>query len=455
MRKVKKHIGLIIILIILIAFPTSLSNQTKINMRVIVTGIAVDKSGDEFEVTAQIVKPSVGSKTAGGGASIDYISDKGKTLSGAVSKMAFKAGKASAFSHTNFVILGKDMLQEDVTESLDYFIRDKIIKNSALILFSEEKASDEMKKTKNTDQSVGMGLQKVFLFKEHESDGLMTTTMEFLNQNRGLSKTATVSVLSLKTNEESMQESGGSSGGSSSGSSGGSSSSSSGGSSGGSGESSSGSESQSSGGESGSGSGSGSGGESQSSGSGGGSGGESQNQYFVAESPILMFVDGKFSGKLESHEEISGFMLTNKESQAMDIMVESSDEGRLKNAKIEVNVKNMRSKKKVTFEGDKPCMNIKVKIYNAEINEILCDEIVASLDEKEYETLKNDLKNEIKKRVTACFNKSKEAGADIFEAYEMAYRLHYKKTTSKYNSMEEFLNDLILNVDVDIRKLDY
>ena len=68
-------------------------------MRVVVTGIAVDKSGDEFEVMAQIIKPSVGSKTAGGGAQIDYVSDKGKTLSGAIAKMAFKAGKSSAFSH--------------------------------------------------------------------------------------------------------------------------------------------------------------------------------------------------------------------------------------------------------------------------------------------------------------------------------------------------------------------
>ena len=120
MRKIKKHIGLIIILIIVVAFPTSLSNQTKINMRVVVTGIAVDKSGDEFEVMAQIIKPSVGSKTAGGGAQIDYVSDKGKTLSGAIAKMAFKAGKASAFSHTNFIILGTSMLEEDVSESLDY-----------------------------------------------------------------------------------------------------------------------------------------------------------------------------------------------------------------------------------------------------------------------------------------------------------------------------------------------
>lgn len=451
MRKLKKHIGLILILVIVVAFPTSLSNQTKINMRVIVTGIAVDKSGEEFEVTAQIVKPSVGSKTAGGGASIDYISDKGETLSGAISKMAFKAGKASAFSHTNFIILGKDMLNEDVSESLDYFIRDKIIKNSALILFSEEKASDEMKKTKNTDLSVGMGLQKVFLFKEHESDGLMTTTMEFLNNNHSLSKTATASVLSLKTNEESMKESSSSSESSqsSSGSSGGSSSSE--GSSGGSSESQ-GSSSQSgeSGGESSS---SGSGGES-SSGSSSGSSGQSENQYFVAESPILMFVAGKYVGKLETHEEISGFMLTNKESQAMDIMIESSDKGRLKGSKVEVNIKNMRSKKRVKFDNEKPQLDIEVKVYNAEINEILCKDIVASLTEDEYAIMQNDLKEEIKKRVKSCFEKAKQSKADIFDAYEMAYRTHYKKT-KKYKTMEEFLDDLILNVEVDVRKLDY
>lgn len=440
MRKVKKHIGLIIILMIVIAFPTSLSNQIKINLRVIVTGIAVDKSGDEFEVTAQIMKPTAGSKTSGSNAEIDYVSDKGKTLAGAISKLSFKAGKASAFSHTNFVILGNDMLQEDVVVCLDYFIRDKIIKNSALVLFAEEKASDEIKKTKNTDLSVAMGLQKVFLFKEHESDGLMTTMMQFLNSNRSKSETALVSVLSLKSNEET---SGG--GGDSSGSSGKSSE--------GSG-SQSGGESQGTGGES-QGSESSSGGSSGSSGgSSGGSSSESQNQYFVADAPILMFTKGKYVGKLEGEDEVSGYMLTHKNAKAIDLMVESSDDGRLKDAKIEINIKNMGSTKGVHFENDKPVIDVKIKIYNAEINEILCEDIVALLTESEYKQMKKDLSEEIKGRVEKCFKKAKEAKADIFNAYEKAYRKHYKKT-QKYKSMEEFLKDVTLNVEVEVRKLDH
>ena len=416
MRKIKKHIGLILILIIVIAFPTSLSNQTKINMRVIVTGIAVDKEDKNFVVTAQIMKPSPGVKSSSESATIDYITDKGETLAGAISKLSFKAGKSSAFSHTNFVILGKDMLNEDVTESLDYFIRDKIIKNSALVLFAEEKAGDEIKKTKNTDHSVGIGLQKVFLFKEHESDGVMRTMMEFLNENQSLSKTSVVSMLSLKPNEESSDSS-----------------------------------------SSGSGESSGSSGEASGSGESSGSsssGGESQNQYFEEQSPLMMFVGGKYAGKFETEDEISGFMFTNKESKAIDVMVIATEKERLAGSKVEINIKNMGCSKKLTFEENTPVMNIKVKIYNAEINEILNPEIIALLTENEYKQMKIDLENEIKKRVIVCFEKAQSCGADIFEAYEKAYRFHNKKFNEFY-SREEFLKELKLNVDVEVRKLDY
>ncbi len=425
MRKIKKHIGLILILVIVIAFPTSLSNQIKINMRVIVTGIAVDKEDKNFVVTAQIMKPSPGVKSSSESATIDYITDKSETLAGAISKLSFKAGKTSAFSHTNFVILGKDMLNEDVTESLDYFIRDKIIKNSALVLFAKEKASDEIKKTKNTDHSVGIGLQKVFLFKEHESDGVMRTMMEFLNENQGISKTSVVSVLSLKSNEESSSGSSEGSGGSSSGSSSG-----------------------GSGGEGGSGESSGS------SSSSSGSGGESQNQYFEQQSPLMLFVGGRYAGKLETENEISGFMFTNKESKAIDVMVVATEKERLAGSKVEINIKNMGCSKKLTFEDGAPVINIKVKVYNAEINEILNPEIIALLTENEYKQMKIDLENEIKKRVSACFEKSKAQGADIFEAYEKAYRFNNKKF-NEFASREDFLGQLKLNVDVEVRKLDY
>lgn len=425
MKKIKKHIGAIILLIIALVFPTSLSNQTKLNMRIIVTGLAIDKVDDEFEVTAQIIKTAPGSKSGGAVAEIDFITDKAKLLSGAVSKLAYKAGKVSAFSHTNFIILGKSMLKEDLTESLDYFIRDKIIKNSALLLFSENSASDEIKKTKNTEFSVGIGLQKTYLFKEYESDGLMTTMIDFLNANRWYSKTAVASEVKLEENKTSSSEN--------------------------SQESSSGGESSSKGASAG---GSKTGGNEES-GNKGTSEESSGSQFFEAYSPIMCFKSGIFKGKLESEDEVTGFMLANKKTRAIDIDLTSETEGVLFGKNIEINIKNKINNYKLRFEENVPCIDVFVNINNSEINEILSSEVIGTLSEEEYEGLKKDISNNISKRIASSFTKAKSFGADIFNAYELAYKYHYKKLMQNYKSPEEFLEKLKLNVVVSVHKLDY
>lgn len=443
-NKLKKHIVLIILLAIALVFPTSLSYQARLNMRVIVTGLAIDKTGDEYMLTAQIVKTSPGNESPGQSAMIDFVTDKAKNLSEAVSKLAYKAGKVSAFSHTNFLVLGDSLLKEDVTKCLDYFIRDKVIKNSALVLFSGGSAEEEIKKTKDTELSVGIGLQKVFLFKENEGDGLMVTLIDFLNQNKMYSCTSFASELSLHTNDEAKQdgeqqksesnsESDGSSGGSQSGESSGS-------------------------GENASSSGSGSEG-SDSSGSGGGSSGgaskaESQ-QYFNPETPIVCFVGGKFVGKLKSEEDIDGFMLAKNLSQKTNVNVQDVKEGRLKGSPVEVAIKKKKVKSKINFENGKPTLELKIIITKAEIVEIMEEEIIAGLTDDEFNAVKKGLEKQISKEVCGCFKTAKNFGADVFNAYETAFKWKYKETTSNYKTTEDFLKDLEIKIKVEIKQLDY
>ena len=136
---IKRHVGLIIMIIIAVVFPVCLSNQAKLNMRIIVTGIAIDKCEDGYEATAQIVKTTSNTESPGVGAEVDYISDKAETISFALANLMYKSGKVAAFSHTNFIILGNSILEEDVTICLDIFMRDRLVKNSALILFSKQR----------------------------------------------------------------------------------------------------------------------------------------------------------------------------------------------------------------------------------------------------------------------------------------------------------------------------
>lgn len=429
--KFKKNVGLIILLIIALVFPTSLNYQARLNMRIIVTGIAIDKQDDDYKVTAQIVKATPGNESPGTSAEIDFITDTASNLSEAVSKLAYKSGKVSAFSHTNFVIIGKSLFEEDLTKVLDYFIRDKIIKNSALLLFAEDKAEDEIQKTKNMDLSVGIGLQKVFLFKENESDGLMVTLIDFLNENKMYSGSAVASELSLKSNKDSAenQSSSGGSSGASSGSSD-------------SGNQSAGSSSSSSGGSSS---------QSGSSGSGGGN----ENQYFEPQAPIVCFVGGKFKGKIEDEESVRGFMLANKNSKMKDITLDSVNAGRMKDVRVEIAVKSKKNKFKIRYENQIPCLDVYVNINKAEINEIVTDEIIASLTDEEYDAVKDAVKKAVEKDVAKCFETAKGFGCDIFNAYELAYKFKYKATMKHYKTPEEFLNGLRLNVVVNVNQMDY
>lgn len=426
-NKIKRHLGLVILLIIVLVFPTSMSYQARLNMRIIVTGLAIDKIDGEYQVTAQIVKTTPGSKPPGTSAEVDFLVDKSKVLSEAVAKLAYKAGKVSSFSHTNFIVVGKSILEDDVSQCLDYFVRDKIIKNSALVLFAEDKAGEELQKTKQTELSVGIGLQKVYTFKEHNSDGLMVTMIDFLKHSRSNTGTSVASTLVLKTNKEQQSGSGGSSSGSGDSSS-----------SSGSGQSSSGS-----GGSSG-----------ESGGSGGSSGSGEEYQYFKQTSPLMCFKEGKFAGKIEGEDDIDGFMLAHKKSKVIEISLENVTGGRFKNSQIEVAIKNKKTRFKIRYEADAPCFDIKVVIRKSEIGEVLSDKIIGTLTEEEFDLVVDALKKEIAKKVAGCFETAKAFGVDIFNAYDYAYKFAYKDTI-KFDSKEDFLNALKLNVSVDVKQMEY
>lgn len=432
-NKIKKHIVLVILLVIVMVFPTSLSYQARLNMRVVVTGLAIDKDGNDYKLTAQIVKTSPGNESPGQSAEIDFVSDQAKSLSEAVSKLAYKAGKVSAFSHTNFLVVGNSMLDEDVTKSLDYFIRDKIIKNSALILFANSSAEEEIKKTKNTELSVGIGLQKVFLFKENEGDGLMVTLIDFLNQNKTYSCSSFASELLLHTNQEAKKEESSSLQSSNSGQ-----------------------DSQTSGSEqtmsNSTGASAGASGESGGSNSSGED--SKEQQYFDPESPIVCFVGGRFVGKFETETDIDGFMLARQESQKTNVNIHGVNAGRLTGEPIEVSIKKKRIKSRVVYENGVPTLNLKIIITKAEIIEIMTDKIIAGLTNTEFDAVKKELAKQIKKEVNSCFETAKNFGADVFNAYEKAYKWQYKNTI-KYNEPEEFLKDLKINISVVVKQLDY
>lgn len=440
----KKHIGIAVLIIIVLAFPVSLSTQARLNMRIIVTGLAIDKTDSGYEVTAQIVKTKPSSGSSGEGASIEFVSEQGETISSAISKISYKSGKVAGFSHTNFILLGKEMLEEDLNKSLNYFLRDTTIKDSVLLVFAKESAKDEIQKTKDLGLSVGLGLQKVFVYKEKESDATMTTLLNFVNNSLNKSETAVISVFEMgdgtETQETSSKETSQENG-----------------------EQTDKSINQEKNAENSSGQSSKESSENSSSEGGQGSGesgqGEqeqtSSSQYFKSMTPINCFVKGKFVGNLETEDEIMGYMLSRDKCHSEDLNLENVNSGNLKDAKIGIEIKYKTNTKKIRFEGEKPCLDLTVNIVNSSVREIQNDEFLAELSADEFEFIKLQIQKTIAEKIAKAFEKSKTFKADIFGAFELANKFHYKKIKNNFETMEDFIDALNLNVIVNVSRLEY
>ena len=149
MTFIKKYLWVVIIIISLILVPQSLNIQSELNMRIIVTAIGVDFSDDQYEVTAQVVRPSDGSTAEGGSAGLDFISAKADTVAEAMYKVSFLLGKTAGLGHVNTICFGKSVVDGNLAiPTIDYFLRDARIPTSCLLVVCDGESSEELKKTK-------------------------------------------------------------------------------------------------------------------------------------------------------------------------------------------------------------------------------------------------------------------------------------------------------------------
>lgn len=425
----KRCIKYLVFILAFILIPQSLNVQSELNMRVVVSAIAIDYEEGEYSVTAQVVKPS--STTEGGSAEIDFLSAKGKTIVSAVEEVSFVLGRTTGFSHIGAIVLGQGVLKEEKTmEALDYFVREKGILNSALLLVAEDKAKDELEKTKKLQLSSAVGIQKTFLYKELNSNAVMMQLQTFFNDYFAKSKCSVISGFKIESKDEQAQSS---SGGGESG----------GGSSGGSGES-------SGGGMTGGSSGGGS--------SSGGSSGEEKDGRIKFLNNIYVFRDGKLKTELKEEDELRGINYINKNSKEGIVTVENITNENMKNANVSLYFRDKKVKLRVKFnENSDPSAKITITTNRNEIYAIETEETNPKLYETEETYLTEDIKKaveeKIKENILKAYSKCQEAGADILQLGNRLYKQNPKKWRDLLNEYgeEDYIKHIKLDVEVVIK----
>ena len=201
-KYVLNHIWVFILIIALVLIPQSLNIQSELNMRIIVTGFAIDKKDNQFELTAQVVLPTPQSESSGS-ASLQFISAEGKSIAEAIEKISFQLGKTSGLSQATFIIMGQDFIKDgNLQPNLDYFLRNTRIPSTASILIAKDKASDEIKKTGSLELSSGIGIQKIFLYKENAMNGISLSVQDFSNNYFNPSSTSVVGGIEIEKGEK-------------------------------------------------------------------------------------------------------------------------------------------------------------------------------------------------------------------------------------------------------------
>lgn len=444
---IKRHTWILLLISCLVFVPQSFSYQAKLNMRVIVTGMGIDKVEEGYEITAQIVMPTPGGETGGGKATLGFISEIGVNVSDGVQKIAYKIGKTAGFSHMSFLIVGQNMLEDNLAESLDYFVRDPELNTSVMMLISPTTAKDMLSKTETLELSAGVGLQKVFIYKQSSFNGVMIPVEEFVNNAFGLSKSSAVGgILITEEGEEelgkstsetlSSSENGLSSSGESGSSSG-----------------------ENSGSESGGQSGQGNNGSSSGGGGGSESTGSSQNGRIKYYNDVYYFKRGKFIGKFEKEEELLGFFLADNSSNNGELTVKNVNGGALKNATVGIQFREEKTRKKINFKEGKPVFELKIMFKDVQIVELLNDgalteKIYRDPDEEMVSAIKKAIEKKVEHDIMQTFEKAKTDDVDIFKIADKCYQFKPKQWKKFYEEHgEAYLDHVEVKVKTTIKNV--
>jgi len=422
---------LIFLLAFLLLFPPALKSQAKLNNRVLITGLAIDKTEGGYMITAQVIMPNPSSEASGQNAAFDFVCQEGESMVEGFKKVAFNIGEIAWHSHANFIILGEDLIKQDnIAKDLDYFVRDPHLPNSLMLVFCKGKAEEMIRKTAELKLSVGLGLQKIYMYKEESLSAKMVPMQTFVDNAFSPSGTSVLSAISISFDDNcsgggSSSEGGGSSSGLS-------------GESGGKKEGTPGGET---------------------SGSASESGAAAQKGRINYQEPIAYFKNGIYKGMLEKEHEIMAYLLTENKTDKFDLVIKNVNDGMVySNAMVGIRVASKKYSLDFEVKNNTPVAKIKIKIDNLTLLEVLNENstlntALVNLGPYLNQTLYAAIKQQIKADILEVFNKAKEQNVDIFKIADFAYKFKHKDLENYLktkNNIDAFLEDVNLEVEIQV-----
>ena len=153
--------------VLFLFLPNAAVNSMQITARALITAIGVDRTETgAYEVTAQLVLPQ---NSADKPQIQDFVVSGGRTAKDAVDGVTAKTGKRASLSHCKLLFLGESALNENLTDSLDFFLRSPEVNGGLMLAAASGAAKDAVKKLSGFDKLSAFALPD-FLSQNNTND---------------------------------------------------------------------------------------------------------------------------------------------------------------------------------------------------------------------------------------------------------------------------------------------
>ncbi len=191
-------IMLIFLAIFLVFFPLTINMPDQTQQYSVVLGVGIDKKGDEYEVSTQILTSK---SNQGFLESLQVHSAKGKNMLDAVEELSLHLGRISGFGNTSAIVFSEEVAKEGIAETLDFFVRSKRLNGNPFIIVTKENSKDLLSDIAKIDESFNYSLNSLAKLNQDFSLGTIITLNDFLNNYYSKTTASVVSQIN-QTNQE-------------------------------------------------------------------------------------------------------------------------------------------------------------------------------------------------------------------------------------------------------------
>lgn len=419
-----KHKYLIVFILIIILFiPYSLYQVPETDKLSVITSVGLDKVEDGIQLSANTIVPNSGTMSGSGGSdgTVKTIVVKGKNVGDAFSNLSLILGKLPGLAHCDSIVINKELMQEDVTKYLDYFVRTNNLTSNATLIVAENTAKEIIETTASQKGLRAITLSDVLLL-NHEYVLTKKSNLDAFYANY-FSKAPSMALPILNVGESNQSDDSSLASGATTGSSGAESSGSSG-------------QSQNN--------------QSQNSGQGGQS---TPSKILKNEGKGAIVNKGKLVGIVEG-EQMQGLSLLSKTVKKGNVQVNNINDKIFNDATLNFDIFNKNVKSYGYFANGVP-------VFNYDITLVLkLEEVVMDVYSVEAMTaVKNYMKGNIKELtesticedISSIINKCKSTQSDILGVYDYFYKFHtaeWNKFLDSLEDKEDYLNYVVFTCDL-------